>query len=318
MVDRKLAGMIRVTDPRALNEACAFVLQSGGKRIRSTLVMLACEAVGGSARQALEAGSAIEIMHNFTLVHDDIMDNATTRRGQPTVHIRWDLSNALLAGDTLLGLAYHTLQRTRSKRTTTLLDLFTQGLLEVCQGQGLDHEFERQLDITVSNYFRMIRKKTGRLISLATEMGGVIGGASPRQRAALRTFGSHLGRAFQLQDDLLDVVADKQEFGKTIGGDIAEGKRTYLLLTAAERAQGAERDVITGVLQHGARGTDGPDPHTIAAVTAIYERTGVLRDARTLIERDTRAALRALDRLSRNRGTAMLRWLSNTLLHRSS
>jgi geranylgeranyl diphosphate synthase type II len=294
------------------------VLEGGGKRIRSTLVMLACEAVGGRPRAALDAGAAVEIMHNFTLVHDDVMDHAATRRGKPTVHERWDLNTALLVGDVLLGIAYRTLLRTRTRNMETVATLFTSGVVEVCEGQALDLEFEKRLDVTVAEYFRMIEKKTGRLITLAAELGAVIGGARPRQRAALRRFGHHLGRAFQMQDDLLDVIAEEDELGKAIGGDIAEGKRTFLLLTAAERATGADRELLLRVLRHGARGPDGPDTATIAAVRDVYDRTGALHDARKLVERNTRSALRALAALPHNRGTETLRWLSNVLLHRSS
>jgi geranylgeranyl diphosphate synthase, type II len=318
MANRRLASLVRRGDPVELNEGCAYVLEGGGKRIRSSLVMLACEAVGGRPRAALDAGAAVEIMHNFTLVHDDIMDHAATRRGKPTVHERWNLNTALLVGDVLLGLAYRTLLKTRTRQMETVANLFTAGVLEVCEGQALDMEFEKRLDVTVDEYFRMIEKKTGRLISLATEIGGLIGGARARHRLALRRFGHHLGRAFQLQDDLLDVVAVESEFGKTIGGDIAVGKRTYLLLTAASRATGADRNLLIEVLRCGARGSDGPDTARIAAVRDVYERTGTLRDARILVERNTRAALRALQHLPDNRGTLTLHWLSNVLLHRSS
>jgi geranylgeranyl diphosphate synthase type II len=318
MADRRLAALVRKEGPADLNNGCAYVLQGGGKRIRSTLVMLSCEAVGGRPRAALDAGTAVEIMHNFTLVHDDIMDHAATRRGKPTVHERWDLNTALLVGDVLLGIAYRTLLRTRTRQMETVAGLFTRGVVEVCEGQALDLEFEKRLDVTVDEYFRMIEKKTGRLITLATELGAVIGGARPRQRAALRRFGHHLGRAFQMQDDLLDVTAEEQEFGKVIGGDIAEGKRTYLLLTAAARAAGTDRELLLRVLRSGARSGNGPDTAVIAAVRDVYTRTGALEDARRLIERNTRSALRALDALPRNRGTESLRWLSDVLLHRSS
>jgi len=318
MVDRRLAGLVRRRRPVDLHEGCAYVLAGGGKRVRSTLVMLSCEAAGGTAAAALDAGAAVEIMHNFTLVHDDIMDHAPTRRGKPTVHERWDLNNALLVGDVLLGLAYRTLLKTRTRDIAALADLFTGGVLEVCEGQALDLEYEKRQDVTVDEYFGMIEKKTGRLISLATEIGAIIGGARPGERAALRRFGHHLGRAFQLQDDLLDVVAEDRAFGKTLGGDIVEGKRTYLLLTAVARARGADRKVLLRVLRHGARGDAGPGAVTIAAVRGIYERTGALHDTFALVEHNTRSALRALRQLPRNRGTEGLRWLSTQLLHRSS
>ena len=178
-VDRHLASLITPGSPRALRDACAYVLSGGGKRLRAILVLLGCEAVGGSAAQALHAAAAVEIMHNFTLVHDDIMDHAPTRRGRPTVHVRWDLNTALLAGDTLLAIAYENLLRTRHADQTVLTHLFTQSVIGVCEGQALDLEFEQRRNVRVADYFTMIEQKTGRLIAVATELGGRIGGGTP-------------------------------------------------------------------------------------------------------------------------------------------
>jgi geranylgeranyl diphosphate synthase type II len=318
MTDRRLARLVRPGEPRALNDACVYVLTGGGKRIRSILVMLGCEAVGGSARAALEAGAAVEIVHNFTLVHDDIMDRAPSRRGRPTVHVRWDLNTSLLAGDVLLGIAYRTLLRTRTPETSALVRVFTEGVLDVCEGQAFDVAYERTRRVTVAQYFRMIEKKTGRLVSMAAELGGIVGGASAVQRRALRRFGLHLGRAFQLQDDLLDVVADEKRFGKSIGGDIAEGKKTFLLLTAARRTRGADRTLLERVLRQGARKDGGRDEEIIRRVREIYTRTGVLDDARGLVRRSTTRAHRSLDRLPATRGTATLHWLADALVDRPS
>lgn len=317
MVDRRLATVVSRGGPRDLTDACRYVLAGGGKRVRSTLLLLSCEAVGGRLNDALDAGAAIETMHNFTLVHDDVMDNAPSRRGRATVHIRWDLNNALLTGDILLGLAYRSLLRTRSESLPHLIALFTTGLIEVCEGQALDLEFEARSDVTVDEYFTMIEKKTGRLISMATEMGAIIGGGSRAHIDALRLFGHYLGRAFQLQDDLLDVVAEEKQFGKTIGGDIIEGKKTFLLLKAAERAAGKDRILLRKILKRGARGSDSSRA-TVAAVTALYRRTGVLDETMDQIHRNTRKAVAILDALPAGRATAMLRWLSDSLLHRVS
>ena len=232
LVERRLRALLHRSHPRDLREGCRYVLAAGGKRVRSVLVLLAAEAVGGSARAAADAGAAVELLHNFTLVHDDVMDHADTRRGRPTVHRRWDLNTALLVGDVLLGLGYDRLLRTRSPRIASILRVYTEGLLEVCEGQALDLEFERRDDVRPGEYFRMIEMKTARLIAMSAELGGLIGGGTAREVAALRTFGFRLGRAFQLQDDLLDVVAEEEAFGKVIGGDILEGKKTYLFTIA--------------------------------------------------------------------------------------
>ena len=317
VIDRTLGRLARSGGSRDLAEACTYVLAGGGKRLRAVLVLLSCEAAGGRARDALHAGTALEIMHNFTLVHDDIMDHAPSRRGRPTVHTRWDLNNALLVGDVLMGFAYRELLKSRTPHVGHLVSLFTDGLIEVCEGQALDLAFEHRATVTVPDYFRMIEKKTGRLISMATEMGALIGGATPSRTRALRDFGHYLGRAFQLQDDLLDVVARQEEFGKVIGGDIMEGKKTYLLLTAARRARGADRPLVHALLHHGARGL-GPRRTVVPAVTALYRRYGILQAAERLILRNTERATAALAPLPASRARSTLVWLAHALVHRSS
>jgi geranylgeranyl diphosphate synthase type II len=295
-------------------------MAGGGKRVRSALVLLSCEAVGGRAAAAVNAGAAIELMHNFTLVHDDVMDRARARRGRPTVHVAWDLNTALLTGDILLGHAYDLLQRSDAADLPHLTAAFTRGLLEVCEGQAMDLEFERRDDVTVDEYFTMIELKTGALLSLSCELGGLLGGGRPADLRALRRFGLSLGRAFQLQDDLLDVVADQARLGKPVGGDIVEGKRTYLLLTALARATGEDLTVLRSVLRtrRGPGGARETRHGLIRKVTAIYRRTGVLRDVERLVRADTTRALAALDRLQPTQAREALRWLSGQLVQRAS
>jgi geranylgeranyl diphosphate synthase type II len=316
-IDRYLTRVARSGGSKDLAEACMYVLAGGGKRLRAVLVLLSCEAAGGRTRDAVHAGAAIEIMHNFTLVHDDIMDHAPSRRGRPTVHIRWNLNNALLVGDVLLGFAYRQLLKTRNPHLVRLVSLFTTGVIEVCEGQALDLAFERRGTVTVPDYFRMIEKKTGRLVSLSTEMGALIGGATPSQITALRNFGHYLGRAFQLQDDLLDIVAEEAAFGKVIGGDIMEGKKTYLLLTAARRARGRDRRLVHSVLRDGGR-TVGPRRSVVPAMTAIYRRYGIIEATERLIRQNTDRAARSLTSLPASRARTTLSWLAHALVHRSS
>ncbi len=320
MVDRRLRTVMKQKHPRDLADACRYVLSAGGKRIRSVLVLLSCEAVGGKAAQALEAAVAVELMHNFTLVHDDIMDNAPTRRGRPTVHTRWNVNHAVLAGDELLGLSYRHLLRTKTPHLHRILKVFTEGFIAVCEGQALDIEFERRTDVTVDEYFEMIEKKTGRLISTSTELGAVIGSGAERHIAALRRFGKLLGRAFQLQDDLLDVVADEADLGKTVGHDILQGKKTYLLLQALENATGNQRKALMNLMT---RKSGSPLPpgssqvNDVKTITAIFRDTGALDSARQRIRRDTEHAVRALAALPRTRAYSTLTWLSEMLVKRS-
>ena len=326
-INRRIARLGFTGSARDLREGCRYMMRGGGKRIRSTLVLLSCEAVGGTAAQALDAAVAVELMHNFTLVHDDIMDNADARRGRPTVHKKWNANTALLVGDVLLGEAYRSIGRVRGGGLPALCSILTRGFLHVCEGQALDLEFETRRDVSVRDYFRMIGKKTGSLIATATEIGGVAGGGTARQRRALRRFGLALGRAFQVQDDLLDVVGDPHNFGKTTGGDILEGKKTYLLLTAAARARGRDRALIARLLARtGTRGawkTAGgrvtrAGHRLVDEVTDMYRRYGVLDDARQAVRRATAEALRNLSRLPSSTAREDLRRLAEALVTRAS
>jgi geranylgeranyl diphosphate synthase type II len=330
MVDRKLQTLVRTGEPRDIRDACRYVLSGGGKRVRAVLVLLSCEAAGGKLRSALDAAAAIEVLHNFTLVHDDVMDNSWERRGRPTVHVRWDLNTALLTGDVLLGVGYRTLLRDRVLHAERIAQLFTRGLLEVCEGQALDLALERRSGVAIPDYFRMIEKKTASLFSMATEIGSLIGGGSLRIQAALRQYGHYLGRAFQLQDDLLDVVADPRNLGKPVGGDIVERKKTFLLLRAADRAKGEDRVFLRRLLKAGpatARVLPGSDAkiqdasqrdRLIATVTTIYKRYGILDEAREEIARNTARALQALSVLRPSPSCEMLRRLADMLLNRIS
>lgn len=320
MVDRRIAAYFRSGPEGDLRVASRYVMTGGGKRVRSALVLLSCEVVGGSSRSAVNAGAAIELMHNFTLVHDDIMDNSRTRRGRPTVHVAWNTNTAILVGDVLIGHAYDILLRSNPRVLPELATLFTRGIQKVCEGQAMDLEFEFREDVSVPDYFTMIEKKTGSLLSLACEMGGLLGGGSGNDLRALRKFGRYLGRAFQLQDDLLDVIADQKRLGKPVGGDIIEGKRTYLLLRALEHAQGGELQALRSVLKAGGRAGRTPTSRRalIRKVTEIYRRTGVLRDTERLVRVNTRQALAALDQLKPSPARDSLRWLAEQLVLRAS
>jgi geranylgeranyl diphosphate synthase type II len=269
----------------------------------------------------------MEVLHNFTLVHDDIMDKASSRRGRPTVHRKWDTNTALLAGDVLIGKAYQVLLRTVDKTDGRIFRVFTQGLLDVCDGQALDIALERRRRVGTAAYFHMIRKKTAALIATAAEMGGLIGGATPRERAALREFGIHLGTAFQVHDDVLDVVADSRNFGKTIGGDILERKRTFLLLHASAKA--AAKDAR--LLRRLTRGNAPPDlwknesgrvtvagRRIVRDVTAVYQRTGALDDALLAVRRHTARALVSMTALRPSNARTMLSLLAEDLVERKA
>lgn len=312
LVDAYLEQFIQEEEPRSIYGPIKYVLRGGGKRIRPVLLLLACEAVGGTIRNAINAGAGIEILHNFTLVHDDIMDNAPSRRGRATVHTKWDSNVAILVGDELLALAYRALLRTKSSRIQDITRLFTEGVVEVCEGQGYDKEFETRRDVTVEDYLLMIRKKTGKMVTVAVEIGALIGGASERERKALRTYGQHIGRAFQLQDDLLDIVGDEKEFGKTVGGDVVEGKKTFLLLEGIRRAKGRDKALLRSIFRNG-----GASKKKVDEVRRIYYSAGAIERTRTHIETEILRAKRELQKLQPTEARMMLFWVTDMLLNRT-
>jgi geranylgeranyl diphosphate synthase type II len=315
LIDSRLAAMVGGKGPKDLCAASRYVLRAPGKRIRPILLLLSCEAVGGSIGNALDAATALEMLHNFTLVHDDVMDNAASRRGRPTVHTRWNVNNAILVGDTILGLAYRSLLRSGTPQLPRAVRLFSEGFIAVCEGQAYDLEFERRSSIGVPGYFMMIDKKTGALVATATELGGLLGDGTPAQVRALREFGRHIGRAFQVQDDLLDVIADEKDLGKKIGADITEGKRTFLLISAWKRARGRDRSLLQEIMSR----TRGRNRHgLVGKVKSLYARTGVIDEARTCIKRETEAGLRVLASLPPNNARETLGWLAGRLVHRTS
>lgn len=311
IIDQKLHQTIRKNEPVSLYEPSKYVLSASGKRIRPLLILLSCEAVGGTMNQAVNAAVAIEILHNFTLVHDDIMDHAASRRGRATVHVRWDESTAILVGDELVAIAYRELLKTKSRAIAQVADVFTEGVVEVCEGQSYDKEFELLKDVSLNDYLLMISKKTGKLFSVSSEIGALIGGGTEREINALRAYGKSIGRAFQIQDDLLDIVADEKELGKKIGGDILEGKKTFLLIQAYERATGSDKKTIRTIMNK-----KGITQKHIPIIREIYERTGVIETAKQWIEKDFRQANIQLQKLRDTQARSMLYWFSEMILNR--
>ena len=278
-IDARLATLVEGREPASLYEPTAHILAGGGKRVRGALVMLACEAVGGDRDGALDAAAAVEILHNFTLVHDDIMDNAATRRGRATVHTKWDVGTAILVGDVMIGLAQQLLVTSPTRECARILDAFARGIVDVCEGQALDRAYETRVDVRPDEYERMIAMKTGRLLEMAAEIGALLGEGSEREIDALRAYARNLGLAFQVQDDLLDLTADEARLGKRIGGDVIEGKRTYLVVQGiAATLEPADRALLDRLLA-----TPGLPAGEIAAVRTLFERSGIIDRARAAV-----------------------------------
>lgn len=312
IIEKYLRTYIRERKPHMLYDPAQYVLAAGGKRIRPVLVLLACEAVGGNADDALHAAAGIEILHNFTLVHDDIMDHAASRRGRRTIHKKWDENIAILTGDVLLALAYRALLQTKSPRIQEVTKIFTEGVITICEGQTYDKEFETRHRVHVNEYLMMIEKKTGKLVSTSTQIGALLGNASVPAMEAMKHYGEHVGRAFQIQDDLLDIIADEKEFGKTIGGDLMEGKKTFLLLEALRLAKGTEKTMLQRIFTQG-----GISKKHIAAYRNIYESTGAMDSARRRISEDIEQAKKELTVLPDTPVRETLFWLTDKLLKRT-
>lgn len=231
-------------NPRGLYEPIAYIMGLGGKRIRPVLTLMSAELFGADVSHALPAATAVEVFHNFSLVHDDIMDHAPLRRGHETVHEKWNLNTGILSGDAMLILAYRHFEAYEPAVFRELAKLFSQTALEVCEGQQWDVDFETRDDVTIPEYLKMIEYKTAVLLGAALKMGGIVAGTSDKNKEAIYDFGRNLGIAFQLQDDYLDAFGDAATFGKQIGGDIIENKKTYLYLKALEQAAPLEREAL--------------------------------------------------------------------------
>lgn len=270
-------------EPANLYEPIRYTLEAGGKRLRPTLLLAAAKAFGAADEDVKNQCIGIEMFHNFTLLHDDLMDNSELRRGRPTVHRRWDANTAILSGDTMLTLATELIAKCDPRFIEPVLSLFNRTAIQVYEGQQYDMDFENRNDVTVPEYMEMIRLKTSVLLACALKMGALLGQASPSDAEALYDFGIKLGLAFQLRDDYLDTFGDPLVFGKSIGGDIINDKKTWLMITA-------RNEDTTGVMK---KALEGRFPHDekINAVTNVYRQLNLDNRITELIARYGREAV---------------------------
>lgn len=271
LIENALSRLNWNDNPKSLYDPIEYVLSLGGKRIRPALCTLACEFYSGETEKAMSAALGLEIFHNFTLLHDDIMDRADTRRGQATVHKKWNDNAAILSGDAMLICAYQHMSQVESHLLSNIMMLFSKVAMEVCKGQQLDMSFETRDDVTVDEYIEMIRLKTAVLLATSLEIGAIIGGAPVSDSDLLYNYGINLGLAFQLRDDYLDAFGDPKEFGKQIGGDIKCNKKTFLLLNALKSAEGASAENLRNWISSS---EVADEQAKINAVLDIYRETG--------------------------------------------
>jgi geranylgeranyl diphosphate synthase, type II len=294
IINTKIASEKIGREPFSLYDPINYTLEAGGKRIRPALVLMACNLFSEDIEQAINPAIGLEIFHNFTLLHDDIMDHADIRRGNPTVHKKWDENTAILSGDAMFIKAYEYFLDCESPRFRDLLKVFNETALEVCEGQQYDMEFETRDFVSEDEYLRMIRLKTSVLLAAALKIGALIGGAEQQDAAFLYEFGINLGLAFQLQDDLLDVYGNVHVFGKKTGGDIVANKKTFMLIKALEIAKDEDLKTIKSLLSE----KNIENEKKIQAVTQIYDKINIKQIVETRIEKLNQDALAFLEKVN--------------------
>lgn len=308
-----LGKAVAQKEPQQLYDPIRYILSLGGKRIRPALTLMVCDFLGDDFKKALPAAMAVELFHNFSLMHDDIMDNAPLRRGQRSVHEKWDVNTAILSGDAMLILAYRFFEEYEPNTFKALAELFNETALQVCEGQQLDMDFETREDVKVEEYLQMIKQKTAVLVGASMKMGAIVAEASDQEKDAMYEFGKNLGIAFQLQDDYLDVFGDPETFGKQVGGDIIANKKTFLYLMAEELGARAEAAELTHLFS-----ISPIDPvDKILTVRDLFISSGSAKATREEIEKYSDIAYSILDQsiISEDK-KELLRNFANDLMQR--
>lgn len=313
-IQDRIANIDWNREPYGLYAPIAYTMEAGGKRVRPQLAVIACELFGGNPEEVASAAMALEVFHNFTLLHDDVMDLAEVRRGRPTVHVKWNQNTAILSGDQMLIEAYKLLASVNADKLPKVLHLFNKMATEICEGQQYDVDFETQEQVTLEEYLKMIRLKTAVLLATALQIGAYVAGANEEQQEALYQFGINIGLAFQIQDDILDVWGDPATFGKAVGGDICCNKKTFVLLSALMMADNEQRkalnDWFAQLLEE--------NTEKITSVKNIYNALGVRASCERVVEEYTNSALAILNTLPQNDATDKLRALAMKLYARNN
>jgi len=281
-------------EPDNLYQPINYILKLGGKRLRPVLTLMTSEVFGGEFKTAMNAALSVEVFHNFSLVHDDIMDDAPLRRGKETVHEKWDLNTGILSGDAMLILAYQLFENYEPNTFQALAKLFSKTALEVCEGQQYDIDFETRNDVTIPEYLKMIEYKTAVLVGAAMKMGAIVAKASIEDQNGIYDFGRYLGIAFQLQDDYLDAFGNPETFGKQVGGDILENKKTYLYLKTLELGSKEDRQEFLFVMKDGILSKDDK----VKAAKLFFESTGASKATQNSVKDYTEKAFYVLETLN--------------------
>jgi len=288
-----LNATIKIKEPKNLYEPIQYILQIGGKRLRPILTIMTCDLFNGNVNKAYDAALAIEVFHNFTLIHDDIMDSAPIRRGKETVHIKWDINTGILSGDAMMIMAYKCFENYDEGIFKKLMCLFNQTALEVCEGQQLDVDFELRNDVSIPEYIKMITNKTSVLVAAAMKMGAIVAEVSEEEANKIYDFGLNLGIAFQLQDDYLDTFGNVETFGKQIGGDIIENKKTFLYLKSLEICDENDKHKLLNYYN-----SKTEDSNKVSEVTRLFLENNISKFTIKEIEMYTSKSFEILETLS--------------------
>lgn len=314
-IDREISKLtFNDNKPDELYQPIAYILGLGGKRIRPVLTLMACELFAEKLEDAVHPALAVEIFHNFTLLHDDIMDKAPMRRNNPTVHHKWNENIAILSGDAMNIIAYQHLCRTKTEYIPELIDIFSKVAIEICEGQQLDMNFETRKDVTLPEYLEMIRLKTAVLLATSLKIGAICGGADESAKEKLYLFGLNLGLAFQVQDDLLDTFGTEAEFGKSIGGDIAACKKTFLYLKALELASMEQKQKLERIYND----TSAERNNKISEVLEIFNDLNIKNIASDMVASYTNAAMKALEEIKVQKSKDELKKLAYLIMNRKA
>lgn len=314
-IDKEIDESLSTIDPSGLHKASDHLIKAGGKKLRPSLVILSCEAVGGRSENALKTAAAMELIHTFSLIHDDIMDKDEMRRGKPSVHILWGEPMAILAGDTLFSKAFENVLETNAEnvppqRTLEASKTVVDSCIKICEGQALDIGFEGKLDVKESEYMEMIYKKTAALIAASTKAGAILGGGTGEQIEALSEYGRLIGLAFQIQDDYLDVVSDAEKIGKPVGSDIVEGKMTLMVVHALANASEDDKNKLISILE-------ANDEDLVDDAIAIFNKYGSIEYTRDIALDNVKTAKEILDVLDESEAKESLKLIADFVLERT-
>jgi len=314
-IDEEINKSLVTIDPKGLRQSSEHLIKAGGKKLRPSLVILSCEAVGGNPKNALKTAAAMELIHTFSLIHDDIMDKDELRRGEPSVHVLWGEPMAILAGDTIFSKAFEAILDTKiddvsSSRVIEALKTVVDSCIKICEGQACDMGFEEKFDVKEKEYLNMIYKKTAALIAAATKSGAILGGGNQEQIEALSEYGRLIGMAFQIQDDYLDVVSDAEKIGKPAGSDIVEGKMTLMVVHTIEKASPEDKETLISILKSGSE-------DEVEKAISLFEKYDSIEYTRNIALNNVKQAKELLNILDDSEAKESLLHIADFVLQRN-